>query len=219
MKIGIIGGLGAAAGARLFDLLIRAYQLNGAVLDSDFPEVVLHSIPSKAMNETGITDYELLERELQNSVGILNWCGMDYIMIACNSAHEFIDQLQSKSSAQILNMVDAAIDAVGDSSVIGVLCSASSNGGSLYENALLARGKKIIQSDKRQQKIVDGIIAKAIAGKSGPHEQLALADIADSMRKHGAEKIILGCTELPLVGIPKNRYIDPSAEIIKKVMQ
>lgn len=218
-KIGIIGGMGASAGLRLLDILIKAYQKNGAVKDNDFPEVFLHNLSSKGMDETGIVDHDLIKKDLVQSVAILNWCGAETIIIACNSVHAHHKYLQSCSDAEILNMVEIAVDIVGAAKKVGVISSASTKASNLYSDALAARGIEVIQTTDAQQKTADGIIAKVISGKSGTAEQLLLAGIADSIRRNGAEQIILGCTELPLVGIPANRYIDPSVEIIKKVME
>jgi aspartate racemase len=218
-KIGIIGGIGATAGARLLDLLFKAYQKNGASVDSDFPEVFLHSLSMTGMDETGIADYDIVEENLIASVELLNHAGAEVIMVACNTVHLMRKVLQSYSAATILNMIDAAVCSVGSAKKVGVISSASTKQSKLYQNALEVLGIEVFQTTESQQKTVDGIIAKVIAGKSGTAEQLLLASIADSMRKNGAEQIILGCTELPLVGIPANRYIDPSVEIIKKVME
>lgn len=42
--IGILGGMGPEAGASLFIRIIRLYQQNGALEDSDFPNICLMSI-------------------------------------------------------------------------------------------------------------------------------------------------------------------------------
>lgn len=45
--IGILGGMGPEAGADLFVRIIRLYQKNGAIEDSDFPNIILNSINAR----------------------------------------------------------------------------------------------------------------------------------------------------------------------------
>jgi aspartate racemase len=217
-KIGIIGGLGAAAGARMYDLLIKECQKNGAVHDSDFPEILLHNLNSTGMNETGIIDHALMRHDLLKSVELLNKFCADVIMIACNSVHVFHEYLQSRSSAEIFNMIEITVDSVSHCSKVGIISSSSTKKDMLYENSLSARGIETGLTTSKQQDTVDYIIAKVISGNHGDRERFMLSDIANSMRKNGAEQIILACTELPLIGVSPARYVDPSVEIIKKVM-
>jgi len=217
MKIGIISGLGAAAGVRFYDLLIKAYQDKGAKQDNDFPEIFLHNLNSKGMNETGIVDSDLMLRDLTSSVEILNKCGAEVIMIACNSVHGFHKTLQSVSHAEILNMVDIAAESV-KTKCVGVISSHSTRTSNLYQNALELHEIDVIQTTDEQQIIIDDVIANVISGTHGYTEQYALADIANAMYGKGAQAIILACTELPLAANASLQFIDPTVETIKKII-
>src|SRR5712692_7802205 len=156
--------MGAAAGSRLYDFLIKRCQINGAEKDSDFPEVFLHNIPSKGMDEKGISNSEVVKQELLWSVMLLNRCVAEVILIACNSVHVYHKYLQSNSKAEILNMIDIAVEDVGAVEKVGVLSSSSTRNCGLYAAALQARSIEIVQTTDEQQNIVDMIIARVIAG-------------------------------------------------------
>lgn len=220
-KIGIISGLGAAAGARMYSDLIKEYQSNGAKEDSDFPEIIVHSLSSKGMDETGIVNEELIKSDLTNSIEMLNREGVEWIIIACNTVHIYHSYLQSKSKATILNMVEIACNSVKRFNKIGVISSSTTRKTKLYIDALSKFGIYVINTTNEQQKLVDEVIDKAISGKLTAIEHSIIHEIQLNMKVRGAKKIILGCTELPLTGVmtTTDSCIDPSIEMIKKVIK
>ena len=218
-RIGIISGMGAAAGCRLYDLLIKHCQAHGAAKDSDFPEVFLHSIPSAGMDTTGVSDPERVKIELLDSVHLMNQRAVDVILIACNSVHAYHDVFQAASEAVILDIVNLAVESAAGSNMVGVISSASTKAARLYEKELALRGVRTKLTTEDQQIMVDRAIARAIAGKNDGSDHRQLVRIMGSMMLEGAEKVILGCTELPLLGaFPRPPCIDPSELLIKKAM-
>jgi len=217
-KLGIISGMGAAAGVRFYDSLIRAYQRKGAVNDSDFPEIVLHNISETGMNATGVTDGEQTLHALQASVAMLNNYGCETILIACNTAHIYLDTLQKDSTAKIKNMIHLAAKVCQPHTKVGVISSACTRKTRLYDHALHSHGIEVIRTTHKQQDLVDDVIAKVIAGKAGFSEQCAILGIVQMMVRNGAERVILGCTELPLVGELPSICVDAGAVMIAKVV-
>ena len=194
-RIGIVGGLGAAAGARMLDLVVKEYQRRGATRDDEFPEMLLHSMSSRGLDERGVADRARLRADLTCSIEMLNGYGVDTILIACNSAYEDYEYLQSISRATVLNMVEIAVaTATKGARRVGVITSASTKNCALYASALTARGVEIVQTTDKQQRIIDRVIARVIAGKQGYDTQCELATVVQCMQGDGAERIILGCT-------------------------
>ena len=207
-KIGIIGGIGAAAGARLFDMLIKECQKRGAKCDSDFPEVLLHSISALGTSERGVDDEDEILGQLIESVVMLNTCGVDVIAIACNTVHLHIDTLREFSNAHILNMPKlAACKAHG---TLGVLCSRTSLRQGLYQTN--------IAPTEVQQDAIDAAIGRAISGHITEMDRLHITNIVSDFYKRGADDVILGCTELPLV-YRGGAVIDPYDAVIEELLK
>jgi len=217
-KIGIIGGMGAAAGARIYQMLIKECQKNGAQLDQDFPEVILHNIPTKGLDQHGIADHAVLRRELIASIDMLNTFGVELIMIACNSAHVHHRYLQDKSKTQILNMVNIAVESVGAATRVGIISSSTTRESKLYEDALNARDITAVLTTTEQQQTVDALIEKAIRGRITDKHRQKLFYIIRSMIRRGADEVILGCTELPLIGNPFGLCIDAGEKMIERAV-
>ena len=217
-KIGIIGGMGAAAGARLYDMLIHECQKNGAEKDDDFPEVFLHNIPTKGLDQHGITDHAVIRRELVSSVDMLNKLGAEIIMVACNSAHVHLRYLQEKSQAEILNMVNITVENIGAANRVGVISSSTTKDSRLYEEALNARDIDVILTTTEQQEIIDALIEKAIRGRISDKHRQKLFYVVRSMFRRGADEVILGCTELPLIGNPFGLCIDAGEKMVERAV-
>jgi aspartate/glutamate racemase len=218
--------MGAAAGARLLSMLVARCQELGAVRDSDFPEIFLHNIPSRGMDEHGVADPGLVFGELRNSCILLENAGASVIIIACNTVHEYIADLQSITKVQILSMVGTAADAAAHRSgkhndpatSVGVISSRSSKESRLYVDALSFRDTPAIETTDDEQDVVDEMIGRAIAGQSTGTDRKLLTRMVFGMQQRGANEVILACTELPLVGIHPDLYTDPYTPLIDRVL-
>lgn len=210
-SIGILSGMGAAAGVRFYGLMIKECQRKGAKKDSDFPKIVLYNMPAKGMDAKGVADELIIKDELLEGIALLNSLKVDLIIIACNTVHIYHKFLQKHSSARILNMVESAIAVCEKNSTkFGVICSATSRDAGLYTKA--------IQVTRIQQNTVDKIIGNVIAGKSKKKDRTDLKKIIASMFNRGAHKIILGCTELPLVSPKHKNIIDAGKVVVEEAL-
>lgn len=100
-KLGIIGGMGARAGANFFQKLI---DFSPADKDQDFIEVIMHS-NSMIPDRTRAIVYEESSplSELIRSVKMLNACDVDLIVLTCNTAYYYYNDFVYYSDARILN--------------------------------------------------------------------------------------------------------------------
>lgn len=197
-KIGIVGGMGAIAGVRLVEYLVQKSQRDGAMLDHEFPEFVLHSIPISGMDETGIIDPPEVLQQLNNSLSDLNSIGCTSAIIACNSAHVLFSELNSYSTMNLLNVIQlACADCKAD--CVGVLSSASTRTSQMYEQGIAARKRKAIIATDEEQSVLNSAIKAVISNRQTKAHFMAVERVALQMTRRGAEEIIIGCTELPLV--------------------
>jgi aspartate racemase len=214
--IGLIGGLGALAGAHFYQRLISEYQSHGATRDEDFPEVILHNLSCAGLDEHGIADEWVLKDELARSLDLLTGVGCKTIVIVCNTAHVHLSYLRCKTDATILDMVEIAAESVRDCGAVGVLSSRSTRDVGLYRDALKRQGVFPVEATDDQQRRVDILIQKVIDGTHTSGDRVSLHNIANEMRIRGAEKIILGCTELPV--IESVAFVDAGFKTIERLI-
>lgn len=196
--LGIIGGMGAAAGLRLAEYVISRTQISNPKKDSDFPHFLLYNLPSFGMDERGIADEAVLRGEIASVLLKLNVLQCKCAVIACNTVHHFISQFRETFNGTLVDVISAACDEVGQAKAVGVLCSESTKRLGLYEKRL-SPAVCCVSTTAQEQKALNSVIAAAISGLQTAKDANTVQTIMEAMMQRGAEKIIVGCTEIPLV--------------------
>lgn len=205
--VGIIGGAGPEAGALLFRQMIQICQDDyGCSRDHDFPLFQLISYPFSEMLQGNIDAAQILT-ELKWAYNKLD---TDFIVIACNTAHSFLDD--SFAPPRFHHLIEETASMLNDTPLL--LCSSTSRSMKIHERVFPCE-----YPDNQQE--VDDIIDAALANdcKEALGKRLEKI-IAQSQRR----EIVLGCTELSLLkdNIPLDgkgkTIIDPSMIVAKKII-
>lgn len=197
----IIGGMGPEASAYLYDKLIeQSITLYKAVNNDDFPEIVLHSIPVPDFISNNNRRKEAL-RILIEKVKLLNALDPLCIAIACNTAHVLIYDLQKVSKAPFISMIDEVVKVIKKDKIktVGLLGTPSTLRSSIYQNAFKKEGIRTLVPEENDFVDIEIAVRKVISETITEKDCKALENIADILVEKGAQCIILGCTELPLI--------------------
>jgi aspartate racemase len=128
------------------------------------------------------------------------------ILMPCNLAHFFIREIQTAVRVPVLDIIEETVRFVAERHPrcrgAGLLASTPTIRCGLYENAFRRHGVKVIAPNDEEQ---ERQVMEAIYGprgiksgrKTGP--RALLRDAAQSLAAAGADCIIAGCTEVPLV--------------------
>ena len=199
--IAILGGMGPQASAKMLEVMISMASRDfGAKNDSDFPEIVLNSVPVQNF----ISDQRNLKsalRILKERVKSLENLNPSSFAIACNTAHILLDDLQAVTKVPFVSIIDEVAKKVASEKIskVGLLSTPSTNKFGLYQAALQKRGITVISPLRNECAQVELIIRNVLRGRVISEDKKTLRDIALSLKSRSAEGIILGCTELPLV--------------------
>ena len=216
-KFGILGGMSPQASNYMYDRLIQlSIQNFGAKNNDDFPEIILHSIPVPDFisndNEKVIALEMLIAR-----VKDINKLNISCISIACNTAHLLLKDLQKVSDAPIVSMIEEVLASVNRDGVktVGILGSPTTINSKLYQNKLEQFNIEVINPTSTQMREMENIIRNIIKAEFRSEDKIILSKIADDLIARGAEGIILGCTEIPLIFLKKNEFpVYNSVEIL-----
>ena len=108
--IGILGGMGPAATADMFQKFIK---LTPAHCDQEHIPLLISSIPDiPDRTECILHGGEDPESVMEKYVHGLENAGATCIIMACNTAHYWFDHLKAKSHVDMLSIIDATIDEV-----------------------------------------------------------------------------------------------------------
>lgn len=215
--IGIVGGIGPYAGV---DLLNKIYSNTVAKRDQDYLSVILMSLPSRIEDRT-----EFLLGEVATNPGYsiakiileLESSGAVVAGVPCNTAHSdeifsvILNELKKEGSQiEILHMINETMDFLKlkypHFSKIGVLSTTGTYKYGIYSKALERNGFIAVEpSLDIQEKYVHPAIYDpdyGIKANSNPFHQKAKENLdvaVNYLKDKGAEAVILGCTEIPLV--------------------
>jgi len=213
--IGILGGMGPEASYYLYKTLIDlSIKYFGAKNNDDFPEIILHSIPVPDFISND-SDKKIALKILKDRIAQLNNANIICLAIACNTAHILLDELKLVSEIPFLSMIDEVVKQVDGDRInkVGLLTTPSTIRYSLYQKALEGKKMSAIVPNKKEQDLLEKIIRNVLRGKKTNEDQNRLLLISNSLKRKGAEGIILGCTELPLL-FPE-KYVLPVYNSIK----
>ncbi len=208
--VGILGGMGPAAGADFVRLFVEACRarmqaLGMAVCDQAYPEHWLAQLPvpdrTAALDDPRPGAHQPGDALLQ-ATGRLAALGVQAVAMACNTAHAWHGLLQERfPQLTVLHMpreVAALLRAQGRRRV-GLLATQGTYRSGLYRLALEQAGIDCREPDaagreRLMQGIYDGVKAgdMALARRRFGEVAQALRDAAD------ADVIVMGCTEIPL---------------------
>jgi aspartate racemase len=204
-KVGIVGGVGPAATVDFIDKIVRN---TSARRDQDHIKLVLEhnpQIPDRTASlVAGGVDPTIA---LYATCKKLEAADADLIAIPCNTAHAFVERIQPYLRIPILNMMFETVQHIlrrhPGCGVVGLLATDGTLESGVYHEAVVKAGLRLVIPDAARQRMVMeaiyapwGVKAGHTAGRA--REDL-IAAIAHLVRDQGAELIILGCTELPLL--------------------
>lgn len=203
-KLGIVGGVGPAA---TVDFMAKVVASTPAGKDQDHIKLVVEQnpqIPDRTAN--------LLHDETDPTLALYATCkrlesaGANAIAIPCNTAHAFVERIQAHLRVPIVNMLSETVahirERYGAAVTIGLLATSGTIASQVYHQAASRLGLQLIAPGHDYQ----AMVMQAIYGERGIkagftegicREQLLVA--AEHLCDLGAEVLILGCTELPLV--------------------
>lgn len=204
--VGVLGGMGPLAGAYFME---RLACLTPADRDqAHIPAVLVNDprVPDRV--QARLRDGPSPAPAMIRGLRTLAATGADCLVIPCNTAHLWFDELQRASPKPILHIVQATIESLRAQGVaegpIGLLGTRATLQSHLYQQRLLAEGYSILEPD---EETIGRLLEPAIkAVKTGQPEAAfdGVARAVDDLKRRGACAVILGCTELP-IAIPHAR--------------
>ncbi|MCL2253715.1 MAG: amino acid racemase [Lachnospiraceae bacterium] len=202
-KLGIIGGLGPMATAR-FMMMIT--QMSEAEKDQDHFETIIISRPQVPDRTAYILD-QTNPDPAPALVGIareLCEAGAEILVMPCFSAHYFYDTISETVKVPVIHAIDEISARLENANIkkIGLLATDGLIQSHIFTDKLDKTGIEVISPDEAGQKKVMQMIYHELKG--GRDVDLTkLKQVSEDLLSHGAEIILLGCSELSLL---KTRY-------------
>ncbi len=197
----ILGGMGPQASIKLHELLIAGSQKFHDGAPESYPAILHVSVP--------VPDFVESKQKYQDALALIQRVCSELplenasaIGMACNTAHLMEADLPL-STTPFVSMIRAVVDQIEAARIksVGLMASPQTIRTLLYHEALQAQGISVITPLKSEVAQLNRIIHAIIHGEEPANLRPELSMIADSLAARGAEAIVLGCTELPLIGV------------------
>ncbi|MEW6522519.1 MAG: amino acid racemase [Bacillota bacterium] len=221
--IGVLGGMGPEATADLFCKIIRATP---SQKDQDHLRVLVDcnpAIPDRTQYILGLgpDPFPLLQATALNLVR----AGASFLVIPCNTAHYFHRALQESIPIPVLHIMEETASHIARTwpwvRTAGLLASTGTVQTGLYTQALEAVGVRVLTPASAAQAAVMDAIYQVKAGWHQNARQLCAAAMHQLLGE-GAEVMILGCTELPLILAPGDLacpVVDPTLVLARAAVE
>src|SRR3990167_2578883 len=199
--IGILGGMGPQASARLYELLIGGTKCyTPARVDSDYhPEIVLMNVPVPDFISDK-KDIEIAKQMLIERTILLEQAGCIVNGIACNNAHILLADLQVVTKVPFLSIPKLVAEKIKASGFerIGLLATPVTLSSTLFDDVL--DGVEVVRPGNRIVNKIETLIYKQLNSRIETKDRRALKQIVDEFKEtRELDAEILGCTELPLI--------------------
>lgn len=210
-RLGIVGGIGPAA---TVDFMAKVVRHTPASTDQAHVRMLVDhnpQIPDRTAH--------LLHNGDDPSLALFSACvrleegGASAIALPCNTAHAFVARIQPHLGVPIVNMLDETVRCIvsrfGIGSCVGLLATSGTIESFVYHDAADARLTLITPDEQFQQCVMQAIYGPQ-GVKAGFTEGACRTEL-DAAIAHlvarGAQVVVLGCTELPLVLGEQDAYI------------
>ncbi len=222
--IGILGGMGPEA---TIDLFYKIIKFTPAEKDQDHLRIIIENnpkIPDRTAAILGKGEDPL--PALQESARSLEKAGADFIIIPCNTAHYFLSSIQKSVKIPVLNMIEEAVketqQRIFPIQKVGLLASIGIYKTEIYHQHFRKFNIEVISPEEKDKEEVMKVIYAVKAGNLSNEVKGNILKIAQKLIDKGAEAIIAGCTEIPLIlkeGEVSVPIIDPTQVLAKAAVQ
>lgn len=201
-RIGLLGGMSWESSLEYYRILNEetqkilgsSHSANCIMYSFDFNEI-------ESLQHENKWD-QLTERMNREAVN-LKKAGAEFLIICTNTMHLMAQSIEETSGLKVLHIADATGQAISKTGLkkVGLLGTKFTMEGTFYSNILRDNHhiETIIPNAHDRELIHNIIYNELILGKFKDESRKIYQDVIERLRSSGAEGVILGCTEIPLL--------------------
>lgn len=201
-KIGMIGGLSWVSTAAYYQRLNEIAQMQfGGVTSA---HIILESV-----NRERYVDYVIREKNedaacemILSAARAIEAGGAEFIVISCNDVHRFVPQVAPQLSIPFLHIAEVTAQAIERQGLkkVALLGVMKTMEGNFYQSILSDHDiETLVPEPDERDYVHDKIMDEMVANIFTDETKSGYLDIIKILHQRGAEGVILGCTEIPLL--------------------
>lgn len=197
--LGVLGGLGPLATVYFMDLIVKMTE---AKKDQDHISMIV-------LNHAAIPDRTefILDNTKPNPLPMmiedakkLQAAGSDYVVMPCNTAHFFYEQIQKNIEIPMLNIIEETVKEACEKGVkkLGILATKGTVSAGSYQRMCEKYGIEWAVPSLADEQLLMNIIYNQV--KAGKEINITeFLKIIENMKADGCDAVTLGCTELSVI--------------------
>ena len=201
-QIGLVGGLSYLSSVEYYRLInedVRA-RLGG----HRSARVLLDSVDEQAFLDAQAVDLSEAgcQAMMVDSVARLAAAGSEVIALCANGLHRFAPAIADQTGVAVLDIAEATASAVAAAGIgkVGLLGVRKTMEGTFYREQLERCGIEVVLPDVAARTYVHEVILSELTlGTFTEQTRQAFRALCEDLVADGAEGVILGCTEIPLL--------------------
>ena len=193
LVLGVLGGMGPAA---TLEFLTRLQAYTPVEKDQDHIRVIADINPRVPDRNVPGANAGAVLAEM---AGALSGAGAQVLAMPCNTAHADAGLIQRASGLPLVDMIGLAAEAAQRTGAMRAGVLGTKGALRLYREYLAARAMGLVTLPSESQDGFMVTLGKIKAGDRSEDVRAQMRGYADELRRQGAEVLIAGCTEAPLV--------------------
>lgn len=200
-RIGLIGGLMWPSTIDYYKLLNQ--KVNERLGGVEAPEVIIYSVNFAAIKKfTEAGDWDSIASVIIHASQKLESAGADCILIGANTMHKIADEVSAAINIPVIHIAEETAKAVAANKIntVALLGTKYTMQLDFYKNKLSAQGIATIIPDEADIEIINtAIYTEMSKGLFLPETKNKFIRIIQKLQGQGAQGVILGCTEIPIL--------------------
>jgi aspartate racemase len=201
LTVGVLGGMGPDA---TVDFMSKVIAFTSANADQDHVRMIVDHNPKVPNRQAAILDAGADPGpELAAMAHRLEDAGADFLVMVCNSAHAFLEPIRAATTIPFVSIIDESINEIEtvcpEAHNVGLLATDGMLATGIYQNAVIEAGRVPVMPRDDELARLMSLIRRIKAGDRSREVSDEMGTLAELLASAGAEVIIAGCTEIPLV--------------------
>ena len=201
-KIGLLGGMSWESSLEYYRIINEEVKMK--LGETHSAQCILNSLD---FHEIEILQHQNLWGQLTElmvfEANNLKKAGADFLVICTNTMHKMVQEIEQKTDLSVLHIADSTGEAIKKAGleIIGLLGTKFTMEGDFYKEVLKSNYgiETQIPEEKDRQIIHDIIYKELVKGILKEDSRKEYLEIIGKLQTTGAQGIILGCTEIPLL--------------------
>lgn len=201
-KIGLVGGTSWTSTIDYYRFINE--ETNKRLGSLNFAECIIYSVNFEHFrNCNAAYDWDNAFKLLSGAALHLKDAGADVIMLGANTAHIVAERIAEATGLPLVDIRVATADAIKNKHItrVGLLGTTYTMELDFYKDKLAEQGLEVLIPEcKADRDFIEETLQHELGkGLIKPETKAGYVRIADELIQRGAEGIVLGCTEMPLL--------------------